>query len=62
MFKLEPGHDHVVKSIRITQAMALDLERLAKENNLSFNSVVTQCLRYALSNMGSAEESREKAE
>lgn len=46
MFKIKPGSDTITKTMRIPEQMAQELERLAKENKVSFTSVVLQCLQY----------------
>lgn len=48
MFKIKPGYDTVTKTMRMPELMVQKLERLAKENKVSFTSVVVQCLQYAL--------------
>jgi len=51
MFKIKPDFDTVSKTIRLPEHMVAELEKLAKENNLSFTALVTQCLQYALDSM-----------
>ncbi|MGN0792221.1 MAG: hypothetical protein ACI4NL_05205 [Christensenellales bacterium] len=41
--------------------MTQELERLAKENKVSFTSVVLQCLQYAPDNIGAGADGIEKA-
>ena len=61
MFKIKPGCDTVTKTLRMPEVMVDNLEQLAKENKVSFTSVVLQCLQYALDSMGSDEKDIEKA-
>ena len=61
MFKIKPGCDTVTKTLRMPEVMVDNLEQLAKENKVSFTSVVVQCLQYALDSMGSDEKDVEKA-
>ena len=60
MFKIQSGQELVTKSIRMPENMAAEMDALAKEHNVSFSSLVLQCLRYALDNLG-ADEGLEKA-
>lgn len=60
MFKIQSGQDLITKSIRMPELMVDELETLAKEHNVSFTSLVLQCLRYALDNMD-AEDRMEQA-
>lgn len=52
MFKIKPGYDTVTKTIRMPERLAANLEQLAEDNNVSFTSVVVQCLQYAVDSMG----------
>jgi len=61
MFKIKPGCDTVTKTLRMPKAIVDNLEQLAKENKVSFTSVVLQRLQYALDSMGSNEKDVEKA-
>ena len=61
MFKIKPGCDTVTKTLRMPEVIVDNLEQLAKENKVSFTSVVLQCLQYALDSMGSDEKDIEKA-
>ncbi|MBQ2985629.1 MAG: hypothetical protein IJB30_06425 [Clostridia bacterium] len=54
MLKIKPGYDTITKTIRLPEHMTLELERIAKENKVSFTSVVVQCLQYALESMDSS--------
>ena len=60
MFKIQSGQELITKSIRMPENMAAEMDALAKEHNVSFSSLVLQCLRYALDNMD-ADEGMEKA-
>lgn len=39
------------KSLRLPKDLIETLQKLADDNNMSFNRVVTQCIEYALENM-----------
>ena len=60
MFKIRPGCNTVTKTIRIPDTLVQDLEQAARENNVTFTSVVIQCLEYALENMENNGENLEK--
>ncbi len=62
MFKIQSGQDLVTKSIRMPENMAAEMDALAKEHNVSFSSLVLQCLRYALDNMDADEGMKKAAE
>ena len=57
MFKIRPGYNTITKTIRMPETLVQDLEQAAKENNVTFTSVVIQCLEYALENIQSDAES-----
>ena len=61
MLKIRPGYDTITKTIRLPEHMTLELERIAKENKVSFTSVVVQCLEYALDELGGDEKDADKA-
>ena len=61
MFTIKPGYNTVTKTLRLPEQMTLELERIAKENKVSFTSVVVQCLEYALENIGTGDGDMEKA-
>ena len=61
MLKIKPGYDTITKTIRLPEHMTLELERIAKENKVSFTSVVVQCLEYALDELGGDEKDADKA-
>lgn len=51
MFKIEKSSEYENKSLRLPTDLINQVQTLANENNISFNRVVIQCIRYALSNM-----------
>lgn len=51
MFELTPKNANVQKTIRFTEELHKKLRKIAKENNVSFNSLVLQCCEYAINNM-----------
>jgi len=61
MLKIKPGDETITKTLRMPKYMIQKLERLAKENRVTFTSVVMQCLQYALDNMGEDDGDVEKA-
>ena len=61
MLIIKPGCDTVTKTLRLPEQMTLELERIAKENRVSFTSVVVQCLEYALENIGTGDGGMDKA-
>lgn len=49
MFKLKKeATEYENKSLRLPKEMIETIQKLANENNLSFNKVVIQCIEYAL--------------
>lgn len=56
MLKIKPGCDTVTKTIRLPEELVRELERIARENRVSFTSVVEQCLQYALKSIESGED------
>ncbi len=48
MFIIAKGYEHVTKTIRIPEPVAQQLDKLAAENNISFNQLVNQCIQFAL--------------
>lgn len=48
MFIITKGFASVTKTIRIPEPVAEKLEKLAAENNISFNQLVNQCIVFAL--------------
>lgn len=52
MFKIQNTYDkYVTKTFRLPKEMAENLEQLAFINDISFNKLVVQCLKYALDNL-----------
>lgn len=52
MFKLQKGYDEYVnKTFRLPKEFVIELEKIAFDNNLSLNQLVTQCLKYAIENL-----------
>lgn len=52
MFKIEKeSAEYENKSLRLPTDLINQVQALANENNISFNRVVIQCIRYALSHM-----------
>ncbi len=50
-FQIEKGYDNVTKTFRIPIPMAERLEKLAAENNISFNALVIQCIQFSLDHL-----------
>ncbi len=49
MFKLKKEYaEYENKSVRLPKDLIIELQQLAKENEMSFNKVVIQCIEYAL--------------
>lgn len=49
MFKVKKEYtEYEYKSLRLPKELIDELQKLANENNLSFNKVVIQCIEYAL--------------
>ena len=52
MFEIKKGSKtYENKTVRLPRDMIEKVQELATKNNLSFNSVVQQCVQYALDNM-----------
>ena len=51
MFTIKPKDNTITKTLRLSKLMVSRLEQIAKENNVTFTSVVEQCLVYALDNI-----------
>ena len=56
MLTIKPKGNTVTKTVRISESIVLELERIARENNVTFTSVVEQCLQYALDSIEAKEE------
>ena len=53
MFKLhKEANAYENKSVRLPVDLIEEVQHLADKNNLSFNKVVIECIRYALDNLG----------
>lgn len=51
MFKLKKEYaDYENKSLRLPKDLIEQVQKLANENQMSFNKVVIQCIEYALDN------------
>ena len=58
MFKVKKKTiDYEVKSIRMPSYMVDKVQSIADASDISFNSLVVQCIDYALSNMDTEETS-----
>ena len=54
MFKLKKEcNEYENKSLRLPKDLIDTVQKLADENNMSFNKVIIQCVEYALDNMES---------
>ena len=52
MFRIKPESvEYESKSLRLPVEMVEEVQRLANENNLSFNRVIIQCVEYALEHL-----------
>lgn len=49
MLKITVKEARITRSVRFTESVFEKLSKCAKENNISFNSVVIQCCEFALS-------------
>lgn len=53
MFKLKKEYiEYENKSLRLPKDLIIKVQKLANENNMSFNRVIIQCIEYALQNYG----------
>ncbi|MCM1133729.1 MAG: hypothetical protein NC340_09695 [Ruminococcus flavefaciens] len=50
-FEIKKKEETVAKTIRITTEMEEKLEKLASENNISFNALVVQCIEYSMAHL-----------
>jgi len=50
-FKVPKGVEKVPKTIRIDEADCDIIQKLAYENNTSFNDIVNSMIKYAIENM-----------
>lgn len=60
MWKIQKGYETVSKSFRLPVEMVNQLDKLAYENDISLNQLIIQCLNYALENLESEDELKEK--
>ncbi|WP_071837997.1 Arc family DNA-binding protein [Selenomonas ruminantium] len=51
MFVVKQSQDMVNKTFRFPQELLDQLERVAREKNVSVNNLVKQCCEYALENL-----------
>ena len=53
MFEIEKSlkNANIPRTIRFTEDMFEDLNKVASQNRISFNLLVLQCCKYALDNM-----------
>ena len=57
MFKIKKNEiEYENKSLRLPIDLIAEVQELANENDISFNKVVIQCIRYALDHMEQASE------
>ena len=56
MLKITVKEARISRSVRFTESVFQQLSKCAKENNISFNSVVLQCCEFALSEYNSKAE------
>ena len=59
MFKIKNNfkNANVPRTVRFTDTLNEELNKLAIDNGISFNSLVLQCCRYALDNLKPNDES-----
>lgn len=50
-FKIEKKYDTITKTIRISEPMEEQLEKLAAENGISFNALIIQCIKFCLEHL-----------
>lgn len=62
MFKIiKPfANANIPRTIRFTEDLFEELNRMAQENDVSFNMLVLQCCRYALDNMVQKDEKEKR--
>jgi len=51
MLKIPKGYDTVTKTFRLPVNLMEEMEKIASENKISLNKLVTQCLTYAVDNI-----------
>ena len=52
MLTIKSKDDTITKTMRLPKNIVSRLEQIAKENNITFTSLVEQCLEYALDHIG----------
>ncbi len=58
MFRIAKGYEQVTKTIRIPEPVAEQLDKLAAENNISFNQLVNQCIQFALNSQDNRDDAQ----
>ncbi len=59
MFRIKEDYaTYSYKSVRLPDKIVEKLDELARQNSLSFNRVVLQCIEYALDNMEDDEDEK----
>lgn len=53
MFKIDPSlkSANVARTVRFTEPLFEELNKIASNNDISFNTLVLQCCKYALENL-----------
>ena len=53
MFKIDPSlkSANIARTVRFTEPLFEELNKLTADNNISFNALVLQCCKYALQNL-----------
>lgn len=49
----------VTKTIRIKQNLVEELEELASKNNITFNRLVLECIKFAIENLDETQKEKE---
>lgn len=53
---------NISRTIRFSESLFEELNKTATENDVSFNTLVLQCCRYALDELGNEKDETDKAE
>ena len=63
-FKLPDAYEEksVLKTIRLKYTTLQKVEELSKKSNLSVNRLINECINYALANLSTEKESKNKKE
>ena len=48
MFRIKSEGANIARTVRFTEKLFEEMNRIATENEISFNALVLQCCRYAL--------------